>query len=121
LYNGSNYEERIDLRRNEITRPFQRTRFTEQYQMFDLSGLQLTRTDENLFKKELRKCRISASWVFSIDSIGNELKREKKIEKDNMLNNFTVLTGRDTLNEPYKRKPVNNPTAHKNRKFSLPL
>ena len=38
LNNGYNYEERIDLRRNEITRPFQRTKFTEQNQMFDLSG-----------------------------------------------------------------------------------
>jgi len=116
LYNGSNYEERIDLRRNEITRPFQRTRFSEQYQMFDLSGLQLTRTDENLFKKNYEMQNIR-QLSFSIDSINNELKREKKIEKDNMLNNFVVLTGRDTLSAPFKRKPADNPAAHKNRKF----
>jgi lipopolysaccharide export system permease protein len=116
LYNGSNYEERIDLRRNEVTRPFQRTRFSEQYQMFDLSGLQLTRTDENLFKKNYEMQNIR-QLSFSIDSINNELNREKKTARDNMFNNFIVLTGRDTLTTPFKRKPANNPTSHKNNKF----
>ena len=38
LYNGTNYEERVDLRSYESTRPFQRTSFKEQYQMFDQIG-----------------------------------------------------------------------------------
>jgi lipopolysaccharide export system permease protein len=116
LYNGSNYEERIDLHRNEITRPFQRTRFSEQYQMFDLSGLQLTRTDENLFKKNYEMQNIR-QLRFSIDSIGTDLNRQKKIERDNMVNNFVVLSGRDTMTNAFKRKPANNPSSHKNRRF----
>ena len=82
LYNGYNYEERIDLRRNEMTRPFQRTKFSEQYQMFDLSGLQLTRTDENLFKKNYEMLNIS-QLRFSIDSIRQEILKERKTSSDN--------------------------------------
>jgi len=78
----------------QITRPFQRTRFTEQYQMFDLSGL-LTRTMRT-FSKRIRNAEYPPAGFF-IDSIGNELKREKKIEKTHA-EQFTVLTGRDTLN-----------------------
>jgi lipopolysaccharide export system permease protein len=105
LNNGYNYEERIDLRRNEITRPFQRTKFTEQYQMFDLSGLQLTRTDENLFKKNYEMLNIR-QLQFSIDSIRQELQRERKIASDNMYNNFVALTSRDALTRPFMQKPA---------------
>jgi len=104
LYNGYNYEERIDLRRNEVTRPFQRTKFSEQYQMFDLSGLQLTRTDENLFKKnyEMQNMR---QLRFSIDSIRQEIQKERKISAGNLFNNFISLTGRDTM-QTMKKEPA---------------
>ncbi|MEI7490412.1 MAG: LptF/LptG family permease [Bacteroidota bacterium] len=116
LYNGYNYEERIDLRRNEITRPFQRTKFSEQYQMFDLSGLQLTRTDENLFKKNYEMQNIS-QLMFSIDSIRQEIQRERKTSSDNLFNNFSALTGRDTALAPFKRKPAEKPAGKNPRKF----
>jgi len=116
LYNGFNYEERIDLRRNEITRPFQRTKFDEQYQMFDLSGMQLSRTDENLFKKNYEMQNIG-QLRFSIDSIRQELQRERKTASDNLYNNFVVLTGRDTLVTPFKRKAADNPAGAKHTAF----
>ena len=116
LYNGYNYEERIDLRRNEITRPFQRTKFSEQYQMFDLSGLQLTRTDENLFKKNYEMLNIG-QLLFSIDSIRQELQRERKTSSDNMFNSFVVLTGRDTLVTRFTRVPADNPAHTKHKAF----
>ena len=116
LNNGYNYEERIDLRRNEITRPFQRTKFTEQYQMFDLSGLQLTRTDENLFKKNYEMLNIR-QLQFSIDSIRQELQRERKIASDNMYNNFVALTSHDSLARPYMQKPADSKTPSRPKPF----
>jgi lipopolysaccharide export system permease protein len=76
LFSGTNYEERTDMQNSQQTRPFQRTWFKEQFQTFDLSNLQLTRTDENLFKKnfdmqnmrQLRK---------SIDSLRKDFSKEK--------------------------------------------
>ncbi|MFZ4521153.1 MAG: LptF/LptG family permease [Bacteroidales bacterium] len=77
LYNGTNYEERVDLQNNEATHPFQRTEFSEQYQMFDLSAFQLTRTDENLFKKNYEMQNIT-QLAHSIDSIQAELATERQ-------------------------------------------
>ncbi|MCX6281090.1 MAG: LptF/LptG family permease [Bacteroidetes bacterium] len=116
LYNGYNYEERVDLRRNEMTRPFQRTKFSEQYQMFDLSGLQLTRTDENLFKKNYEMQNIG-QLLFSIDSIRQEIQRERKNSSENLFNNFAALTGRDSILAAFKRKPADKPEVKKIRKF----
>jgi len=77
LFNGTNYEERVDLRNNEATHPFQRTEFSEQYQMFDLSAFQLTRTDENLFKKNYEMQNVN-QLSHSIDSISTQLTSERK-------------------------------------------
>jgi len=106
LYNGTNYEERVDLRNSEATRPFQRTDFSEQYQMFDLSAFQLTRTDENLFKKNYEMQNIN-QLSHSIDSIRLQLSTEKKdyeLSYMNSLKAFTKLSNVhisrfDTLNK----------------------
>jgi lipopolysaccharide export system permease protein len=87
LYNGTNYEERIDLRGNETTRPFQRTKFSEQYQMFDLSTFQLTRTDENLFKKNYEMQNIN-QLGHAIDSIKTQLKADKYNYDISYMNNL---------------------------------
>jgi len=83
LHNGTNYEERTDLRNNETTRPFQRTRFSEQSQMFDLSAFQLTRTDENLFKKNYEMQNIN-QLNRSIDSIRLQFTAERKSYETNL-------------------------------------
>ena len=76
LYNGTNYEERTDLQNSARTRPFQRIRFQEQFQTFDLSELQLTRTDEKLFKKnyEMKNTR---QLGLAIDSLRRDLRQER--------------------------------------------
>lgn len=91
LFDGTNYEERIDLRGNELTRPFQRTRFSEQYQMFDLSTFQLTRTDENLFKKNYEMQNIGQLRQ-SIDSIKNQLKTDRYNYDLSYSNNLPVYS-----------------------------
>lgn len=82
LYNGTNYEERIDLAHHEQTRPFQRTRFAEQYQMFDLSAFQLTRTDESLFKKNYEMQNVK-QLLHSIDSIQAQYDEERQAYERN--------------------------------------
>ena len=78
LFNGTNYEERTDLRNSEKTLPFQRTSFKEQIQTFDLSAFQLTRTDENLFKKNYEMQNIRQLLV-AIDSLETDVAKERKL------------------------------------------
>ena len=101
LYNGTNYEERVDLRYNESTRPFQRTKFAEQYQMFDLSAFQLTRTDESLFKKNYEMQNVN-QLSFSIDSIRRQLAEERQNNEMLFMKNMQFYANVDTA----KLKPT---------------
>lgn len=92
LYHGTNYEERIDLQNNETRRPFQRTEFSEQYQMFDLSTFQLTRTDENLFKKNYEMQNVG-QLSHSIDSIKLQLVSERNMYELSFMNNLKFYPG----------------------------
>jgi len=96
LYNGTNYEERVDLQNNEKTHPFQRTEFSEQYQMFDLSAFQLTRTDENLFKKNYEMQNIS-QLSSSIDSIKLRLASERRSYELNFMNSLQFHAGKSVV------------------------
>ena len=115
LYNGINYEERVDLRKNEITRPFQRTTFKEQYQTFDLSALQLTRTDENLFKKNYEMQNI-VQLSKSIDSLKRDFNREKVVYNRALSDRYPAyrqaIAGEDNEDRPPPlADPPNSRTA----------
>ncbi len=96
LYNGTNYEERIDLRDYEVNRPFQRTRFREQSQMFDLSAFQLTRTDENLFKKNYEMQNVR-QLVHSMDSIQSQFLEDKINYELTYMNSLNFFSALDTI------------------------
>jgi len=72
LYNGYNYKEIVDQKNSKIDFPFQRTNFKTQQQKFDLSGFELNRTDEELFKNNYQMLTIRQLNYF-IDSLGNSL------------------------------------------------
>jgi len=113
LYDGTNYEERIDLRNNEATRPFQRSRFSEQYQMFDLSAFQLTRTDENLFKKNYEMQNI-VQLQNSIDSLRKQLITERAGFERSYLQNLQFYSQSDfNIKKSTKTPPLPtfNPTV----------
>jgi len=95
LYNGMNYEERTDLRQAERTRPFQRTKFKEQYQMFDLSTFQLTRTDEKLFKSNYEMLNVR-QLQHSIDSIKRDNLLDRNNFEKNFIHNYSALSMLDT-------------------------
>ncbi len=97
LYNGTNYEERIDLRKYESLRQFQRTRFKEQQQLFDLSTFQLTRTDENLFKKNYEMQNIT-QLSFAIDSIRGRIADDKENYSRAYISNLQFFKALDTTN-----------------------
>jgi lipopolysaccharide export system permease protein len=101
LYNGTNYEERTDLRNANNTHPFQSTRFSEQYQQFDLSTFQLTRTDEKLFKNNYEMLNTSQLRK-SIDSIQKETLEEQKNFGKLFIHNYYFLAATDTLKNPVK-------------------
>ncbi len=102
LFNGTNYEERIDLRGNESTHPFQRTQFAEQYQMFDLSAFQLTRTDENLFKKNYEMQNVR-QLSHSIDSLKKQLAGERRTNDLVFMHNLPFYAELDTLKFHHSR------------------
>lgn len=96
LYDGMNYEERTDMRRHEVTRPFQRTKFKEQQQFFDLSAFQLTRTDEALFKKNYEMQNIRDLRV-SIDSMMGEVDRQREIYHTSLQSNYSFFSRMDSV------------------------
>jgi lipopolysaccharide export system permease protein len=101
LYNGTNYEERTDLRNATISHPFQRTKFREQFQMFDLSAFQLTRTDEKLFKNNYEMLNIG-QLRHSIDSLKTDYSSEDDRTYGNFVRNFYPNINADTL--PHKKE-----------------
>ncbi|HSN50095.1 MAG TPA: LptF/LptG family permease [Bacteroidales bacterium] len=98
LFNGSNYEERVDLRNAERTHPYQRTRFKEQFQQFDLTAFQLTRTDEKLFKSNYEMLNVKQLNA-SIDSIQKEVKKEKATYDKAFFQNYTYLAKYDSVSK----------------------
>jgi len=98
LYNGINYEERVDLRNAGKTRPFQRTKFNEQYQSFDLSGFQLTRTDEKLFKSNYEMLNVS-QLEHSMDSIKKSIIKDDSAFQKNLVRNYSNFSQYDLTKE----------------------
>ncbi|MFO7978766.1 MAG: LptF/LptG family permease [Bacteroidales bacterium] len=76
LYNGTNYQEGEEDDLGDPERPFQRMNFQQQYRKFDLSGFDLTRTDESLFKSNFRMLNLN-QLVQVEDSLSRELKARK--------------------------------------------
>jgi lipopolysaccharide export system permease protein len=108
LYDGTNYEERVDLRDATITHPFQRTKFSEEYQQFDLSTFQLTRTDEKLFKSNYEMLNTS-QLKKSIDSIHKDALEQQKDFGRMFIHNYYYLSSTDTLKKPIKGLTVSKP------------
>jgi lipopolysaccharide export system permease protein len=91
LYNGINYEERVDLKDAGRRRPFQRTRFSEQYQSFDLSNFQLTRTDEKLFKSNYEMLN-ALQLLDTIGTLKNSISKEMQEYDKTLIRNYSNLT-----------------------------
>lgn len=84
LHNGSNYQDMQPEDSRDRSREFQRTYFDKQNQKFDLSGFDLARTDEDLFRSNFRMLNISQLVQFE-DSIKTTISsREDEFLKNTM-------------------------------------
>ncbi len=82
LHHGANYEEADPQNPRDPSRQFQRTYFDKQVRKFDLSGFDLTRTDEELFKSNFRMLNLSQLIYFE-DSLSTALQKRKNNFKEN--------------------------------------
>jgi lipopolysaccharide export system permease protein len=76
LYNGYNYEEQ-EKRHDYDKRPLQRTHFKSQMMKFDLSGFNLQRTDEDLFRNNYHMLNLQ-QLSHTEDSLTETLNTRKK-------------------------------------------
>jgi len=84
LFDGYNYQDKLDQKDSKKSNPFQRTFFKEEQRKFDLSAFELSRTNENLFKNNYQMLNITQLDYF-IDSIGISI-RDRRL---NLAQNFT--------------------------------
>ncbi|MDA3905935.1 MAG: LptF/LptG family permease [Bacteroidales bacterium] len=75
LYDGVNYEEKIDQQNHRETRPFQRMEFKEEQIRFELDN-GLNRTNENLFKSSYHMMNLE-QLSSSKDSLQKELAKKR--------------------------------------------
>jgi lipopolysaccharide export system permease protein len=84
LHNGSNYQDMQPEDSRDRSREFQRTYFDKQVRKFDLSGFDLARTDEDLFRSNFRMLNISQLVQFE-DTIKTTISsREDEFLKNTM-------------------------------------
>jgi lipopolysaccharide export system permease protein len=79
LYNGYSYEElkenRSSSRKNSRTYPHRRQNFEKQEIVFELTGFDLNRSDENLFKNHFRMLNLE-QLDYAEDSLKNQLEEQ---------------------------------------------
>ncbi len=82
LFDGNTYQEQIDQKDYRYKRQFQKTEFAEQYRRFDLSGFDMKRTDENLFKNNYSMMNLT-QLNYTIDSLGQRYSSKRKDFSEN--------------------------------------
>ncbi|MBN1649988.1 MAG: LptF/LptG family permease [Bacteroidales bacterium] len=87
LYNGVNYEEKIDRQNHRLTRPFQRMEFKEEQIRFEIDN-GLNRTNENLFKSSYHMMNLE-QLSSSKDSLEIELQKKKRNFKRDVQDRLT--------------------------------
>ena len=105
LYNGENYEEKVDQRKYYSHRTFQRTAFEENKRRFDLSAFAMNRTNEDLFRSNYQMLNLG-QLTYAADSI------KKKIAGRSADMANLVKGGHYNLNQTRLQKsPVVNDTS----------
>ncbi len=87
LFNGYNYQEKDDQKDYRFNRQFQKTRFQEEYRRFDLSGFDMKRTDEDLFKNNYSMLNIS-QLNYAIDSLSALYQNKQDNFEENFNKNY---------------------------------
>jgi len=96
LSDGYHYFEDASGRKTIVTRPFRRTSFREQTRRFDLSGFELNRTDEQLFRNNYHMFNIR-QLVYFRDSLTTELEQKKEEVGRTLITNLHHFSITDTI------------------------
>jgi lipopolysaccharide export system permease protein len=99
LYNGYNYQDKSGQKDAKKNYPFQRTYFKQQQRKFDLSGFELNRTNEELFKTNYQMLNISQLNVF-IDSIDASINVQRLSLAEQYPKNYQVYLNIDSTYQP---------------------
>lgn len=95
LYDGYNYQDKLDQKDSKKSNPFQRTFFKEEQRKFDLSAFELNRTNENLFKNNYQMLNIS-QLNFFIDSIATSIRERRLNLAQNFARNYKAYLNFDS-------------------------
>lgn len=95
LYNGYNFEDIVNRKGYKKTRPFQRSKFSEQTRRFSGLDFALNRTDENLFRNNYQMMNLEQLRVFR-DSLDIELALRKDKLNESIRSRFVYFRRIDT-------------------------
>jgi lipopolysaccharide export system permease protein len=98
LYDGTNYETKLGKKDYRLTRPFQRTKFKEEYRKFDLSIFAMQRTNEDLFKHNYQMLNLRLLEK-SIDSLYVALQKKQDDFISSIIKTHRYLPDADTVKE----------------------
>lgn len=104
LYNGTNYQEKVDSKNSKTDFPFQRTHFKTQVRKFDLSAFELNRTNEELFKNNYQMLNLK-QLNYYIDSLGRSLDSRRQNLSKNFERNYNFIT---RLDSSWQYSPVHD-------------
>jgi lipopolysaccharide export system permease protein len=95
LYDGYNYQDKVDQKDARVLQPFQRTWFKQQQRKFDLSEFALSRTNEELFKNNYQMLNIK-QLNFSIDSLSKSVYNRRNNLSSGYVKNYKAYEKLDT-------------------------
>ncbi len=107
LFDGVNYSEKIQSREQITSRPLQRTSFSSQQKVIDLSAFAFQKTNEEFFKDDFRMLSV-AQLNKTIDSLYGDFKRDNEMFQADVVRAFRHIYN-DTL--PAVAPPVSDLTA----------
>jgi len=91
LYNGRSYEQQDNKSREERSFPHMRNEFKKNVIRFDLSGFEMSRTNEDIFKDNYKMQSLS-QLKNNIDTLNVRLNERHVNHFDNVRRNFKYLT-----------------------------
>jgi lipopolysaccharide export system permease protein len=93
LYNGFSYDDNPERSNPEVF-PFLRMRFSEEVRRFDLSGFELNRTDEDLFRNNLQMYNLR-QLEYSRDSLTKQFEQRRENFAKTMRHNYYYFSRLD--------------------------
>lgn len=105
LFSGSSYEQQDNEGRDDQSYPHMRNTFSRNLIRFDLSGFEMSRSNEDLFKDNI-KMQSLGQLVRNIDTLEIEMAERLSSNLDNVKRNFRYLDAKQDSLKPDTLAPV---------------